>query len=151
MNYPMKIAQKPSAVSSCRPVCNLYHLHKATFIHCWWTWTYMTVSLSEIIPPVCLWVYFGIAAVKHLVKITFLGLLNELLCLQFNVPLLNKCVELKCNQIKLKLLLVFLCHCMNLPLASLLPLPPPEAQELDSSRRRWDWLFICKLLLAYST
>lgn len=35
-----------------------------------WTWTYMTVPLSyDIIPQVCLWIYFGIVTVKNLVKV----------------------------------------------------------------------------------
>lgn len=89
------------------------------------------------------WVYFGIAAVKHLVKITFFGLLHELLCLQFNVPLLNKCVELKCNQIKLKLLLVFLFHCMNVSLASLLLPPPPKPRNwIQAGEGRIGCLFV---------
>lgn len=32
---------------------------------------HMTVPLSYIIPRVCLWIYFGIVSVKHLVKVLF--------------------------------------------------------------------------------
>lgn len=32
---------------------------------------HMTVPLSDIIPPVCLWIFFGIVCVQHLVKVLF--------------------------------------------------------------------------------
>lgn len=66
-----------------------------------WTWTDMTVPLSyDIIPQVCLWIYFGIVTVKNLVKV-LMFLKEILMCFQFNFPLLNKvCRIKKNNQIK---------------------------------------------------
>lgn len=70
-----------------------------------WTWTYMTVPLSYIIPQVCLWIFFGIVTVKTLVKV-LMFLKEILMCFQFNFPCLNKvCRIKKNNQIKIKLLL----------------------------------------------
>lgn len=60
---------------------------------------HMTVPLSYIIPQVCLWIFFGIVSVKHLVKVLFLFvclfLKGILTCFQFNSPLLNNVCRIK--------------------------------------------------------
>lgn len=54
-------------MSGNRVTCIKLHLFTTD-----WTWTCMTVPLSyDIIPHVCLWIFFGIVTVKNLVKSTY--------------------------------------------------------------------------------
>lgn len=72
---------------------------------------HMTVPLSYIIPRVCLWIYFGIVSVKHLVKVLFFCFFCFFLKEYWRVFSLiphywTTYVELKRNQIKIKSLLM---------------------------------------------